>query len=113
MTKPAECTCDPPGSGEEHCTGHCFLRAELRQAQREVARLRTDIQQIRDAREDRRYLDELLRPMEAQIREIVRDMPPEMQRDYVNAFFDCAIHNTRIWGRLLTKYEHLLEIPAR
>jgi hypothetical protein len=24
-----ECQCDPPGSGEEHCTGHCILRAEI------------------------------------------------------------------------------------
>lgn len=23
-----ECACDPPGSGEEFCTGHCVLRAE-------------------------------------------------------------------------------------
>lgn len=23
------CQCDPPGSGEELCTGHCVLRAEL------------------------------------------------------------------------------------
>lgn len=25
------CSCDPPGSGEEHCTGHCLLRAEAQQ----------------------------------------------------------------------------------
>jgi hypothetical protein len=24
-----ECHCDPPGSGEEGCTGHCVLRAEI------------------------------------------------------------------------------------
>jgi hypothetical protein len=29
LTPPPECACDPPGSGEEHCTGHCFLRAEI------------------------------------------------------------------------------------
>jgi len=23
------CYCDPPGSGEEHCTGHCLLRAKV------------------------------------------------------------------------------------
>lgn len=24
------CRCDPPGSGEEHCTGHCYVRARLK-----------------------------------------------------------------------------------
>lgn len=24
------CQCDPPGSGEEHCTGHCYVRARLK-----------------------------------------------------------------------------------
>lgn len=24
------CECDPPGSGEEHCKGHCFLKAEIK-----------------------------------------------------------------------------------
>jgi hypothetical protein len=24
-----ECQCDPPGSGEEFCTGHCLLRARI------------------------------------------------------------------------------------
>jgi len=23
------CKCDPPGSGEEYCTGHCFLNEEI------------------------------------------------------------------------------------
>jgi len=39
-----ECQCDPPGSGEEFCTGHCVLRAEIKwlQATLRVAReLRT------------------------------------------------------------------------
>ena len=25
---PNACRCDPPGSGEEWCTGHCFARQE-------------------------------------------------------------------------------------
>lgn len=28
-----ECTCDPPESGEEFCTGHCVLRAEIERLQ--------------------------------------------------------------------------------
>lgn len=27
------CVCDPPGSGEEFCTGHCYLRAEVQRLQ--------------------------------------------------------------------------------
>ena len=26
----AECYCDPPGSGEEYCTGHCFLMERIK-----------------------------------------------------------------------------------
>lgn len=28
VLKHGGCQCDPPGSGEEYCTGHCYLRAE-------------------------------------------------------------------------------------
>lgn len=34
------CQCDPPGSGEEYCTGHCFLNAD-------IARLRAALDGIR------------------------------------------------------------------
>jgi len=30
-----ECQCDPPGSGEEFCTGHCVLRARIRELEAE------------------------------------------------------------------------------
>jgi hypothetical protein len=38
------CRCDPPGVGEEFCTGHCHLRAE-------VAQLRADLAQAQAERE--------------------------------------------------------------
>ena len=30
-----ECQCDPPGSGEEFCTGHCVLRARIAELEAE------------------------------------------------------------------------------
>jgi predicted nuclease with TOPRIM domain len=39
------CQCDPPGVGEEFCTGHCHLRAE-------VAQLRTDLAQAQAKRDE-------------------------------------------------------------
>jgi hypothetical protein len=39
------CKCDPPGSGEEYCTEHCILRAE-------IARLRAALERI-DGMSDR------------------------------------------------------------
>jgi hypothetical protein len=35
------CRCEPPGSGEEYCTGHCELRAALASAETECDRLRS------------------------------------------------------------------------
>lgn len=34
------CQCDPPGSGEEYCTGHCFLKAD-------IARLRAALELVK------------------------------------------------------------------
>lgn len=33
------CRCDPPGSGEEYCTGHCQLRAKCAELEQEVRTL--------------------------------------------------------------------------
>lgn len=40
-TRGTPCRCDPPGSGEEFCTGHCFLRQEN-------AQLRAVLQKAKD-----------------------------------------------------------------
>jgi hypothetical protein len=34
------CHCDPPGSGEEYCLGHCDLRMKLKTAREDIQRLR-------------------------------------------------------------------------
>jgi hypothetical protein len=56
-----ECHCDPPGSGEEHCTGHCVLRAEIErlkayeqmwheQYASDLVQARAEIERLRGAR---------------------------------------------------------------
>ena len=54
---PGECLCEPPGSGEEYCTGHCLLRAE-------IAGLRGRLEKceglLEQAHEDRERLDAAL-----------------------------------------------------
>jgi uncharacterized small protein (DUF1192 family) len=67
-----ECRCDPPGSGEEHCTGHCVLRAEIErlkayeqmwheqyasdlvQARAEIERLRIELHRVAESRRGQR-----------------------------------------------------------
>jgi hypothetical protein len=43
------CHCDPPGSGEEHCTGHCLLRAENRKLDLRRAELAVEVGRLKQA----------------------------------------------------------------
>lgn len=37
------CRCDPPGAGEEFCTGHCHLRATVARQAEQIERLREEL----------------------------------------------------------------------
>jgi len=68
------CHCDPPGSGEEHCTGHCLLRRErdeLRSALKDQVELNNEWSAANDE----------LRAKNERLRGEVADLLPRMDAD--------------------------------
>ncbi len=43
------CRCDPPGSGEQFCTGHCALQHQRDESSAAVRRQRVEIERLRAA----------------------------------------------------------------